>query len=369
MAIRFPVRFDLNSSGVDFQEISSSERDNNITKLAQIYMKNAPLTSNSTMSSANNAGVGVGDYLLYAASGDFTLSGSGHTYNILGFTGYPEDTFLIAGGSTSHKTSFRTAAQTQDVSTTTVDYDRLSMARNTAVGSSAPSFPADHLPLYWTGTELRQMTVNDVDDTFIKPAILRMTGDTDPDYIRFPFTPYTMSTSESVTDYALMKDENNNRVVFQDHRANVGAYTANRIPEARQQLSSINKYFLHRYNGPTLGVTPLATYNSGLQEMPETFFTTHMVNRMAYYTRHVNDFRIGYHWNDVYPNMISAGGVVESQNMGTLLLNTKYTGSTYQRRKVNTDDYRTQEFPAFGSGENASTAPTDSSFRLKITRY
>ena len=31
----------------------------------------------------------------------------------------------------------------------------------------------------------------DIDDTFIKPAILRMTGDTDPDSSRFTFTPYT----------------------------------------------------------------------------------------------------------------------------------------------------------------------------------
>ena len=49
--------------------------------------------------------------------------------------------------------------------------------------------------------------------------------------------------------------------------------------------------------------------------------------------------------------------------------NTKYTGSTYQTRKVNIDDYRTQEFPAYASGQNASTAPTDSSYRLKILRY
>lgn len=369
MTVRFPVKNTYTSSGVDFQEISSSERDNNITKLAQIYMKNLPSVINSSMTSANNITTGAGDYLLISMNGNFSLSGSGHAYNVLGFTGYPQDTFLIAGGSTQHVSSFRSAGATPDVSTTTVDYDRVAMARNTGVGSSAPGFPADHLPLYWTGTELRQMSVTDIDDTFIKPAILRMTGDTDPDYPRFSFTPYTMSTSESVTDYTIVQDESNNRVIFQDHRANVGAYSANSIPEAQEQKVSISKYFLHRYNGPTVGVTPLAAYNDGIQEMPDTFFTTHMVRRMAYYTRHVNDFRIGYHWNDVYPSMISSGGVVESQNMGTLLLNTKYTGSTYQRRKVNIDDYRTQEFPAFGSGENASTAPTASSFRLKITRY
>ena len=102
--------------------------------------------------------------------------------------------------------------------------------------------------------------------------------------------------------------------------------------------------------------------------MPADFFTTHMVQRMAYYTRHVAGFRISYAFNTSYPGYIG-GTILEEQNMGTLMQNTKYTGSTYQTRKVNIDDYRTQEFPAYASGQNATTAPTDSSYRLKILRY
>ena len=367
MTIRFPVKFQNTGSGVDFQEITQGQRRSNQAKLAQTYMKNLRTSTVSGITSGNNAGAGVGDYLLVSSTG-FSATGGGHTFSVQSLSGYPQDTYLIAGAFTQHVSSFRSTGQTPDVSTKTVNYDRIAIARNSAVSSTAPTFPENRKPLYWTGTELRAMTVADIDDTFIKPAILRMTGDTDPDSSRFTFTPYTISTSASVTDYTNVSNSDGTTLVFRDHRANVPAFTASGIPETQEQIFTVNSYYLHRYSGPTNGTPALVCYDGGLRQMPDDFFSTHMVQRMAYYTRHVTGFRISYAFNTNYPGYVG-GTILEEQNMGTLMQNTKYTGSTYQTRKVNIDDYRTQEFPAYASGQNASTAPTDNSYRLKILRY
>ena len=373
MTIRFPVSFELDSSprsnaifGANLQEISAGQRLSNQAKLAQTYIKNLPLSTIDGITSGNNVGAGVGDYLLISSSG-FDLTGSGHTFSVQGMSAFPQDTYLIAGAGTSNKKSFRTEAQTPDVSTKTVNYDRIAIARNTAVSSTAPTFPENRKPLYWTGTELRAMTVADIDDTFIKPAILRLTGDTDPDSVRFNFTPYAITTSENTTDYSVVSNTNGTKVVFNDHRADVANFNTNQIPEAQEQIFSVNTYFLQRYTGPTNGTPRLVCYDDGLREMPDDFFDTHMVQRMAYYTKHVTGFRISYAFNANYPSYVATP--IEEQIMGTTMLNTKYSGSSYRKRKVNDDDYRTQEFPAFAGSETASEGSTDNSYRLKIVRF
>lgn len=318
------------------------------------------------LTTAINAGSGTGDFLIYSAN-TFSLAGSGHSFSVTALTGYPQDTYLKAGVHSVGVADFPNSGTTQDVQVKTTAYDRVAIGNNNNVGSgSIPTIPENRRPLYWNGSELQAMTEADIDDTFIKPAILKLTGDTDPDYPRFHFTPYTIATSNSITDYVICKSSIGHEIVMRDHRADIGAFSANDIPEALDQPYTINDYFLLRWNGNTEGVRPLVCYDDGLRVMPDEFYTTYMVNRMAHYTRHVAGYRISYAWNTNYPGGITP---IEEQNMGTLILNTKYTGSTYQVRKVNNDDYRAQEFPAYNSGEDANTAPTDSSWRLKILRY
>lgn len=270
---------------------------------------------------------------LYGANPYVTLSGVSSGGNL----GTMNDTRLQAGAGTSDVTNFDTEAETPDVSTVTVGYSRISQSIDTSLTNWTDGTYS--YPLYYDGSDLREMSAADFGDTFIKPAIDTLTtGSTGTDQAG----TYFISTSSSVAGATLVYGS----PVFVDTRANADAYTADGIPETLDQPTTITNYYLHRINsaGAAGHELPICYRKSGtdLQQTPSATFETALTTMINYYAAEVSGTRIRYSING------------SGNNRGSAMVDTRLDGSTYRTRFVNTDDYRTQEQPS-GSATNIST--------------
>ena len=154
--------------------------------------------------------------------------------------------------------------------------------------------------------------------------------------------PYQIGTSTSApSGYTNVSGT----AVFSDTRANAGAYTAGGIGETQDQPTTITNYYLHRKNGSSVNysATPMTINSSGnLEELTQGEFDVIMKECIRYTAQNLSGNRVRYY----------LGG--SGTTLGTGMVNTKLNSSTYQQRYVNTNDYRTQEFPA-GSAATIST--------------
>ena len=252
-----------------------------------------------------------------------------------GSLGSISDTRLQAGASTTDATNFDTAAETPNVSTVTINYSRIAEnAENTAATADTNSLA---FPVYNTSGNIRSMTLTDMYDTFIYPAIDTLTNGTDQ-----PGT-YRIHTSTSLSGHTLIS----NTPIYSDTRANVGAYTASGIGETQDQPTTITNYYLFRTNsGSAVSYTvPMFTRSAdaNIQQYSTANFDTLLKNCVRHVASEVVGSRIRYSIN-------GAGN-----NRGSGMVNTVLNGSgNYQTLLVNANDYRTQEFPN-GSVVTAAT--------------
>ena len=277
------------------------------------------------------------------------------------------DTRLQAGaaqqGSDGFVAAFPNASQTGDVSTVTVNYDKVSgsfVTSNTGEVDSGFNFP-----LYFnedTGS-IQPMNLEDLVDSIIEPTIDLMVAATESDTTA---GTYTISTSTSVTDYTEVSGANT--AIYADTRANTSAYTAAGIPETQDQPTTINSYYLHRRNaGSTTPSTQLL----------------HLDNAYADPTQQANvkDFDIRQYtiaeattllgtWLKVYAGEVSGYKITYSittdgsggNARGSSMVDTKLDGSgAFSTTLQDTNDYRAQEFP------NGSAA-TVTTYTLRVTK-
>lgn len=270
---------------------------------------------------------------LYSLNPSVTLSVVGSGGNLGSYT----DTRLQAGAFRTFTTRFPTEAETAEPSVVTISYSRI----NETVAST--SQPADTnsvaFPAFLNGSNLQAMTATDIYDTFISPAISTLvSGSTGS----AQGGTYFVSSSSLVQGSTLVSGT----TVFDDTRANVGAYTAGGIPEALDQPTTIANYWLHRINGsgPVSYTTPLyVTGSSHLQAYSTINFNSLMSDFVRHAAAAITGLRIRY--------SINGSGT----NRGTGMANTILNGSgNYQTRFVNGDDYRAQEFPN-GTAVTAAT--------------
>ena len=254
-----------------------------------------------------------------------------------GNLGTMNDTRLFAGAGTTDVTNYDTEAETPNVSTTTVGYARISQSIDTSLTNWTNS--TFSYPLYYDGSNLREMTAADFGDTFIIPAIDQLTsGSTGTKQAG----TYHISTSSSVSGSTLVYGS----PVFSDTRANAAAYTAGGIPETQDQPITITNYYLHRINSASEGSyqLPVCYTKSGtnLYQTPADTLRSALNTMINYYAAEVTGTRIRYSING------------SGSNRGSAMTDTKLNSSTYLQRYVNTDDYRTQEVPS-GSATTIST--------------
>lgn len=301
MAVRTPLKL----NGSNLQEMTSTEINAIKTEAIRQYGLN-PYVTLSVVGSGGNLG----------------------TIN---------DTRLIAGAGTTDVTNYDTEAETPNVSTTTVGYARITQSIDTSLASWTDATYS--YPLYYDGSDLREMTAQDFADTFIYSAIDTLTsGSTGTAQAG----TYHISTSSSVAGSTLVSAT----PVFVDTRANAAAYTAGGIPETQDQPTTITNYYLHRINPASAAgyELPICYTKSGtnLYQTPTATFESALTTMINYYAAEVAGTQIRYSINGT------------GTNRGSAMTDTKLNSSTYLQRFVNTDDYRTQEVPS-GSATTIST--------------
>lgn len=270
----------------------------------------------------------------YSLNPGVTLSVVGSSGTLAAIT----DTRLQAGAVGNDVTNFDTEAETADVSTVTVTYDKISHA-NASVTPTADSVKLRPVS-YNASSQIQAMTLADIKDTFLHPAIDLLTAATTT---TAQAGTYHISTATSVTGSTLVSST----AIFTDTRANAGAYTAGGIGETLDQPTTITNYYLHRVDGasPTYTEPYFIDSNNDIKEYTASAFNTLIQGWIRYTAASSSDgYAISYN--------IGASG--SGNNRGSGIVDTKLNGSTYATLNPSTDDYRSQEFPS-GSATTIAT--------------
>ena len=251
-----------------------------------------------------------------------------------GNLGTISDTRKSAGAYSTLTTRFPTEAETAEPGTVTVNYSKINQTTENTTATADTSSRA--FPVFNNNGNIQAMTLTDMYDTFIYPAI-----DTIADGNDRPGT-YRIHTSTSLAGQTLISST----PMFSDTRANTGAYTAGGIPEATDQPTTVTNYYLFRVNaGSAISYSPpvFVRSDNNLQEYSTASFDAILKNCVRHVASEVTGSRIRY----------SIDGT--GNNRGSGMANTILNGSgNYQTSFVNADDYRAQEFPD-GSAVTANT--------------
>jgi len=268
---------------------------------------------------------------VYGANPSVTLSYVGSGGNL----GTISDTRKQAGASTTNVSAFASAGSTPDISTVTVNYARVSSSEaNTTASADTNNI---EFPIYYDGAAIKAMSLTDMYDTFIFPAI-----DTLLSAVGQPGT-YRVHTGTSLSGYSAVSSS----AIFSDTRANVGAYTAGGIGETQDQPTTITNFYLlqaDNISAPTIEeMLFVRNTDNNLQEYTQAGIDAILENCMRHVASEETGSKIRYRWDG------------SGTTLGSGITNTILNGSgNYQTRYVNTDDYRTQEFPN-GSPVTANT--------------
>ena len=248
-----------------------------------------------------------------------------------GSLGDIDDTRMQAGAQSTSTTAFPSEGTTAEPATVSVAQAKVTQTRS-SVSPTADS--GTTFPVYTDGTDIIAMTLQDVKDTFLYPAIDRLVSGTESNDTAGTYTVTTSSTA--ATGYTNVSTT----AIFTDTRANTGAYTAGGIPETLDQPTTITSYFLHRRNAVDPGWSNLKTplYINGdndLQQYAEASFDAlfkEWIKEIASEDTS-GTYRIDYRWSS-------------GNTRGSGMADTRLNGSgNYQTRFVGLDDYRSQEFP------------------------
>jgi len=310
MAVRTPLK---NNSG-NIQEMTSAEVNQIVDQTVYQYSLNPGVT--------------------------LSVVGSGGNLSSI------SDTRLQAGAASTSATAFPSEATTAEPSTVTVNYQRL----NSADASLTPTADTGKTwPAYYTsGGHIQAMSLQDVKDTFLHPAIDLLTAGTTTTQQAGTYTIATSTSLAGATNVSATP-------IFSDTRADTSAYTAGGIGETLDQPTTITNYYLHRIDGSDTSYTSPFYINASnhLQEYDTTTFES-LLQEWIRYTAASS--------TDGYAISYSIGTSGSGNTRGTSIVDTKLNGTgNYQTRFVNANDYRAQEFPN-------GTPTTQSTYNIRIIK-
>ena len=310
MAVRSPLK---NDSG-NLKEMSSAEVDSVVDQIIYQYSLNPGVT--------------------------LSVVGSGGNLSSI------NDTRLEAGAVASTNTSFPNEATTDEPGTVTVAYQRISQT----IASVSPTSDTGKLwPAYYTSSgHIQAMSLQDVKDTFLHPAIdLLSSASTSSQQAG----TYTLATSTSLAGSTLVSST----PIFVDTRADTSAYSQSTIGDhALDNPTTITSYYLHRVNGTDNAyVSPMfVNASNNIQEYATATWES-LVQEWIRYTAASS--------TDGYKITYSIGSSGSGNTRGTAIVNTILNGTgNYQTRQVG-DDYRAQEFPN-------GTPTTANTYNLRIIK-
>ena len=247
-----------------------------------------------------------------------------------GTLGTITDTRLQAGAISNSSSSFPNEATTQEPQQITVNYDKISstnqsVSPTTDTGITFPAFKT-------AGNDIQAMSLQDVKDTFLHPAIDSLTLGSATNLQGGTYTIHTNSTLAGATLVS-------STPIFVDTKADISAYSAGTIGDhALDNPTTVTSYYLHRINGNNNSYTSplLIRSDSDLQTFISATFESLLqgwIRKTA--VSSTDGFSISY-------NMGTSG---LGNTRGTGISNTILNGTgDYQTRQVG-DDYRAQEFP------------------------
>jgi len=274
----------------------------------------------------------------YSLNPSVTLSVVGSSGNLSAIT----DTRLQAGAASTSATAFPNEATTAEPSVVTVTYDKVS---STNASITPTSDTGKTWPVYYTSSgEIQAMSLADVKDTFLHPAIdLLQSGSTGTQQAG----TYHITTSSSGAVSAT--------AIFSNTQADTSLYTAGGIGETLDQPTTLTNYYLHQLAGSDTSYTlpMIIDASNNLQTYPEATFESLMQEWIRY---------TAVSSTDGYSLSYNIGTSGSGNTRGTGMADTRLNGSgNYQTRFVNTDDYRAQEFPN-------GTATTINTYYLRINK-
>ena len=276
----------------------------------------------------------------YSLNPSVVLSVVGSGGNIGALT----DTRLQAGAASTSTTAFPNESTTAEPSTVTVTYQRIQQT----IASVTPTTDTGKTwPVYYTsGGHIQAMSLQDVKDTFLHPAIDLLTAASTTTQQAGTHTIATSTTLSGATNVSTTP-------IFSDTRADTTLYTAGGIGETLDQPTTITNYYLHTIDGSNTSYT-LPFYvnaSNNLQEYDATTFQSLLQEWIRYTAASSTD---GY--------KITYGTGSSGNTRGTSIVDTRLNGSgNYQTRFVDANDYRAQEFPD-------GTPTTINTFNLRIIK-
>jgi hypothetical protein len=255
------------------------------------------------------------------------------------------DTYYIAGVSTSRVDRFATEAETPDISLVTDNYSRIRVLNNaTPISTSDTNNFQYPLFLYDDGgvIQLKAMSRLDFIDSCVIPALDTMTIWAANTTNQQSGT-YILTTSTTPTDATLVSAT----PVAVNSVANVAAYTAGGIAETTKQTIDTN-YYLARLN---FAATTYNMYSAaaGTYDLPLYFDAgteTLKMHTPATWSALIGPF-LNYYLGTPGTGYCINYDLISGNQRGTTYTDTRVTptGTGYNQRFVNADDYRTQEFP------------------------
>tara|TARA_B110000483_G_C18198342_1_gene544064 strand:+ start:2270 stop:3145 length:876 start_codon:yes stop_codon:yes gene_type:complete len=275
---------------------------------------------------------------LYGASPSVTLS----RVETNGNRGSISDTRKQAGAMSTSVSSLPPESTTAEPSTVTRNRAHISESRVDTTASVDTNSVA--FPVYQTSGNIRSMSLTDIYDTFIYPAIDTLTSAAGQ-----PGT-YYIHTGTSLSGYTAVSSS----IVYKDTRANTGAYTAGGIGETLDQPTTITNYYLLKANNisaPSMAqMLFIRNSDKNLEQYTQAEMDAWLQNCMRHAASEITGTKISYNLN--------GSGI----NLGSGMANTILNGSgNYQTLYVGLDDYRAQEFP------NGSVV-TVATHRLRMTQ-
>ena len=240
------------------------------------------------------------------------------------------DTRLQAGAVSTNASSFQSESVTQEPQTVTVSYDKIN---SNDIDTSPTTDTGKTWPVYKTaGNDIQAMSLQDVKDTFLHPAINTLTLGS---ATNLQGGTYTIHSSNTLAGASLVSAT----PIFIDTKADTSAYSAGSIGDhALDNPTTVTSYYLHRLTGSNNSYTLplLIRSDNNLQ----TFTSSTFENLLQEWVRKTaTDSSEGY---SISYN-IGASGLGNTR--GTGIANTILSGNgNYQTRQVG-DDYRSQEFP------------------------
>lgn len=305
----------------------------------------------------NQAGVDAVNAFAPYAYGNSTLGPSAklevNTANGTAMSGQPfVDTYYVAGSYVTRVDRYATEAETPDIAMVTENYSRIRINYDSVTMPTGDTNNTQ-FPLYvWDETggsnefgtmmQLRAMSRQDFIDTFVLPALEDMSI-WDATTNKEQQGTYFLTTSNAPSNASLVSAT----PVATNREANIAAYTAGGIPEVTAQTINVN-YYLAYVNYPatawdiydaTLGTYDLPVYFDSATETIRQHTPTTWANLLGPFLRYYlatpgSGYEINY--------SLSSG-----TQRGSTYTDTRVTptGTGYNTRFVNADDYRSQEFP------------------------